>query len=152
MIRRMRASDREAFLRLTEEVYRSPAVAHDIPAARHAEMFEEIRRAEEYALGYMLEEDGKAVGYGLVSVTYSHEAGGKVLWLEELYIAEEYRGRGLGSEFFAAAEGYAQAHGFARLRLEVEPANVRAIALYERLGYAPLCYRQMIKELRPPRE
>ena len=52
MIRRMRASDREAFLRLTEEFYRSPAVAHDIPAARHAEMFEEIMRAEEYALGF----------------------------------------------------------------------------------------------------
>ena len=36
--------------------------------------------------------------------------------------------------------------GVARFRLEVEEDNTRAAALYERLGYKPLDYKQMIKE------
>lgn len=90
-----------------------------------------------YAYGCLLEEDGRAVGYALTATTYSRESGGKVLWLEELYILEEYRSRGLGREFFAFAEEYARRNGYARIRLEVEEDNVRARSLYERLGYVP---------------
>ena len=72
-----------------------------------------------------------------------------VLWLEELFILEEYRSRGLGREFFSAVEAYARENGYARIRLEVEADNVRARSLYERLGYLPLAYEQMVKQLRP---
>ena len=44
-------------------------------------------------------------------------------------------------------EEYARKNNFARIRLEVEEYNVRALALYERLGYRPLDYCQMVKEL-----
>ena len=36
--------------------------------------------------------------------------------------------------------------GVTRFRLEVEPDNIRAAALYERMGYKYLGYRQMVKE------
>ena len=148
MIRKMEERDRDLFLRLSAEFYDSPAVLHPVPKSYHADAFEEMMRGEQYALGYILEMEGVAVGYGMASVSYSREAGGKVLWLEELYIEPDCRGRGLGKEFFAAAERYAAEHGFARIRLEVEPRNVRARSLYERLGYRPLDYLQMCKELR----
>ena len=46
----------------------------------------------------------KIAGYGLIAKTFSQEAGGMVYWLEELYILEEYRSKGLGSEYFRYME------------------------------------------------
>ncbi len=146
MIRKIEERDREDFLRLSAEFYASPVVLHDIPASRHEAVFDEFMRGSAYTDGVILEADGKTVGFGITAKTYSREAGGMVLWLEELYILPEYRSRGLGREFFAYAEGYARENGYARIRLEVEEDNVRAVSLYERLGYLPLEYKQMLKE------
>lgn len=147
MVRKMTQADREDFLRLSEIFYASPAVMHSIPFAYHERAFEELMRSDEYGEGYILEKDGKAVGFGLTAKTYSREAGGKVLWLEELFVLPEFRSCGLGREFFAMAEAQAIKEGFARIRLEVEEENGRARSLYERLGYKTLGYRQMYKEL-----
>ena len=146
MIRKIRENDRAEFIRLSEEFYSSPAVLHALPRSYHEAIFDEALRSDEYADVYMLEDGGRTVGFGVTAKTFSREAGGKVLWLEELYILEECRGRGLGREYFSFIENYAREHGFARIRLEVEPENVRARSLYERLGYRPLGYLQMTKE------
>lgn len=147
MIRRITEGDREDFLRLSEEFYASPAVLHAVPRRYHEAAFAELMRSDEYADGFIVEADGKTVGIALTAKTFSREAGGKVLWLEELYILPEYRSRGLGREYFAFIEEYARKEGFARIRLEVEEENVRARALYGRLGYLPLEYCQMFKDL-----
>lgn len=41
-----------------------------------------------YVAAYIAEHQGAPAGYGLVSLTYSNEAGGLVVWLEELYIRD----------------------------------------------------------------
>ena len=146
MIRKITRRDKEIFLALSEEFYASSAVLHPLPRAFHERTFAELMRTDKYAEGFILEEDDTAVGFGLTAKTFSREGGGMVLWLEELYILPEYRSRGLGREFFAYAEGYARENGYARIRLEVEEDNVRAVSLYERLGYLPLEYKQMLKE------
>ena len=146
MIRKANENDREEFIRLSEQFYHSPAVLHPVPRAYHESLFDEALRSDEYAGVYMVEDAGRAVGFGVTAKSFSREAGGKVLWLEELYILEECRGRGLGREYFSFIEKYAREHGFTRIRLEVEPDNVRARSLYERLGYRPLEYLQMVKE------
>lgn len=148
MVRRIEERDRDDFFRLSAQFYDSPAVLHPIPAGYHEKTFEEMMRSRAYADGCMLEEDGESVGFGLVAKTWSREAGGMALWLEELFILPQYRSRGLGSAFFAYWEKYAADNGYARIRLEVEEENTRARALYERLGYRPLGYLQMVKELR----
>ena len=148
MIRRLEEKDREIFLHFSEMFYSSPAVLHSVPLQYHADTFDEMMRSAAYAEGYMVESDGMPVGYALTAKTYSRESGGMVLWLEELFILEEYRSRGLGREWFAFIEKYAAENGFARIRLEVEDENVRARSLYERLGYGPLAYGQMVKQLR----
>ena len=51
----------------------------------------------------------------------------------------------LGQRLFAFIEDAYRGKA-ARLRLEVEEDNVSARRLYERLGYQPLPYLQMIKE------
>ncbi|MEG0894018.1 MAG: GNAT family N-acetyltransferase, partial [Oscillospiraceae bacterium] len=99
MIREITEKDREIYLELAREFYTSPAVAHAVPDSYLVNTFEVLVRGSEYARGYMLESDGEAGGYALLAKTYSQEAGGCVLWVEEVYLRPEFRSKGLGGEF-----------------------------------------------------
>ena len=87
MIREIREEDKQLYMDLTEEFYNSEAVLHPIPEAYREATFEEMMRSQDYVKAYILEKDGQAAGYGLTSYTFSQEAGGKAVWLEELYPA-----------------------------------------------------------------
>ncbi len=99
-------------------------------------------RSDEYIECFIFEHEGETAGYALIAKTFSPEAGGVVVWIEELYVREGFRGKGLGKAFFAYME---QNYNVSRYRLEVEPDNVRAKKLYSALGYKKLPYEQMIK-------
>ncbi|MGC4020236.1 MAG: GNAT family N-acetyltransferase [Muricomes sp.] len=146
MIRELRPEDRELYLKMAHDFYHSAAVLHPIPDSYLELTFEECMRGGVYAKLYVLEWQGELAGYGLISKTFSQEAGGYVCWLEELYIMEKYRGKGLGSEFFEYLEENLE-EGVKRFRLEVEEDNFRARQLYERLGYKNMNYYQMVKEM-----
>lgn len=142
MIRTIQQADREAYLAMAKEFYSSEAVAHSIPEKHILDTFDELMRSDVYAQAYILEKDGETAGYALLAKTFSQEGGGLTVWLEEIYVRPEYRGCGLGREFFAFwKEQYGD---FRRFRLEVEPDNARAIALYEQMGFEMLPYQQMI--------
>ena len=143
MIRKIDFNDKELFFELSREFYSSPAVLSNIPEDFHGATFEELMRSEDYLMGFIFEFEGATAGYGLLNITYGHEAGGRVVWIEEIYVREEFRGRGLGREFFEYVFANIPA---ARYRLEVEPENERAVALYERLGFEVLAYGQMVKD------
>ena len=148
MIRKIIESDRDCVLEMMEEFYHSPAVLHPVPSHFFRLTVDEALSGSPYAELYLLfgDKDGnRPAGYALIAKTFSNEAGGLVVWLEELYLRPEFRGHGLGSAFFAFIED-AYRDKAARLRLEVEEDNVSARRLYERLGYQPLPYLQMIKE------
>jgi len=57
-------------------------------------------------------------------------------WLEDLYVAEAARGRGLGAALVDEALGRARARGCRRIELDCNEANATAIALYERAGFS----------------
>ena len=70
---------------------------------------------------------------GQVWVDLARKPGVGVLWA--LRVREAWRGRGIGRRLVAAGEAAAAAAGARQTELAVEPANTRARALYERLGY-----------------
>lgn len=145
MIRKMTEKDRELYIEMAEEFYSSDAVLHSISHENFEKTADEALRSDTYAEIYLLECERKPAGYGLTARTFSQEAGGQVLWIEELYIREKFRSKGLGKEFFSYVEEKNR-EKTARLRLEVEEDNTRAISLYKRLGYVPLDYKQMVKD------
>lgn len=141
MIRKISSGDRELYMQMTGEFYNSDAVIHPIPEEYRENTFDELIRSDVYAECYIFEENGSAAGYALTAKTYSQEAGGLVIWLEELYVRPEYRSHGIGKQFF---EYLTNLHA-ARFRLEVEPDNLRAVKLYDKLGFEDLPYMQMKK-------
>ena len=145
MIREIKAEDREIYLKMAHDFYQSSAVDKPVPDSHLEKTFDECMRSGVYAKAYIIEYEGKIAGYGLTARTFSQEAGGNVRWLEELYILEEYRSKGLGSEFFAYMEETRE-EGETRFRLEVEDDNIGAVSLYKRKGFEFLDYKQMIKD------
>ena len=143
MIRGYEASDRRTVTEMLDEFYHSPAVLHPIPRAHFEKTLNEAEAGNPCVRLYLIENGGQTAGYALLALTFSNEAGGDVVWLDEIYIRPEFQGKGLGNEFFDFFEKeFASA---ARLRLEVEADNDGAVRLYERRGFRPLEYRQFIK-------
>ena len=56
--------------------------------------------------------------------------------IDGICVAREARGHGVGSALVAALMAEATARGYQAIRLEVIDTNIRARALYERLGFA----------------
>lgn len=143
MFRNAEEKDFALYMELAQEFYHSPAVMHPIPAQYMENTFREAMRSDVYIILRILEVDGEAAGYAILSRSFSPESGSPICWIEELYIRKAYRGHGLGTKFFSSVR---KEFPSARLRLEVEPENTGAVALYKRLGFTPLEYVSYVVE------
>lgn len=146
MIRKFVPEDREDYIRFSTEFYNSSAVDKPVPKEHFEQGFDEMMRSDVYVQGYMLVCDGNNVGYCVTMKTYSVEAGGITIWIDELFVLEEYRSKGLGRELFK----YIEENGdkkLRRIRLEVELENGRAISLYKKMGFEPVPYDGMWKTI-----
>ena len=78
--------------------------------------------------------DGRPVGYALFFQTFSTFLGKPGLWLEDLFVLPEFRGRGIGRELLSEVAYTADRQGCARLEWSVLDWNESAIRFYQRRG------------------
>ena len=137
------AADRETVLTMVADFYRSDAVDHEVPVEIMERSFNACADPGEPLLRGVLVLDGEEiVGYVYLTFCYSAEVGGRCVFIEEIFLKEAFRGRGLGKEIMAWMEKeYPEVR---RFRLEVTQVNRSAIRLYEKSGYKYLRYDQMV--------
>lgn len=144
VFREISIKDKNFFLSSAEQFYNSPAVLHSVSKDNFINTFNDLINNSPYEKGYIFQIDNKPVGYALLSFTWSNEAGGLVVLIEEVFVLENFRGKGIGTKFFEFIENeFPKAK---RFRLEVEADNSKAIMLYLSKGFKNLDYVQMIKE------
>lgn len=68
-------------------------------------------------------------------VTIDVEAHDDEFYIDTICVAENVRGKGVGSQLLAFAEDEAKRRGFAKISLNVEVEKMRARQLYEHVGY-----------------
>ncbi|MEL7151718.1 MAG: GNAT family N-acetyltransferase [Pseudomonadota bacterium] len=83
------------------------------------------------------------VGYIAVSFGWSIELGGLDGVVDEFWIREAVRGRGMGSEALLALQKALRDAGVVALSLEVARDNAVAQRLYQRAGFVPRDYQFM---------
>jgi GNAT superfamily N-acetyltransferase len=78
--------------------------------------------------------DGEAAGYAVFFYFYSTFQGRPALFLEDLYVPDQFRGKGIGKALLAAVAKLAIEEKCFGMRWEVLDWNTPAIEFYKRLG------------------
>ena len=141
-IRAMKPEDRDVVMEMMRVFYASPAVLSNGSDEIFENDIENCINDCPYLEGYIFEGQGEIQGYGMVAKSFSTEFGKPCMWIEDIYIQEPYRGRGIGSQFLQYIE---KKYPHAILRLEVELENERAVHTYEKNGFQELPYMEMKK-------
>lgn len=144
-IRLFEAQDKETYMQLATQMYSSKACIHDPnPQAFAGNFLAAVDKHNPYFTGVILEENGCGVGYCLIAQSWSSEFGKRMNFIEEIYLEEASRGKGWLRLLFAwIFEHYQQEECV--FRLEVSPENKEVMAMYEKYGFEPLDYLQMVR-------
>jgi GNAT superfamily N-acetyltransferase len=133
-----------------------PAKAADVPAiadlirglARYEKLEQDVTMTEEllakslfgprpYAETLLAEKLGMPIGFALFFHNFSTFLALPGIYLEDLFVVPEYRGRGVGRALLKELARIAVERGCGRLEWSVLDWNRDAIGFYERLGATP---------------
>jgi diamine N-acetyltransferase len=112
-------------------------------------IFDRFVRDSTYGKAWLIACDGKYVGYVVLTVSFSFEYRGYDAFIDELYIAEEYRKKGIGRRAMEFVEIAAAEFEVNAIHLEVSHGDDPAIGLYKRVGYVDNQRFLMTKWLNP---
>ncbi|MBK3493857.1 GNAT family N-acetyltransferase [Viridibacillus sp. YIM B01967] len=86
--------------------------------------------------------NNEIIGYSILVYFWSNEYGGNILFIDELYVKEESRSKGIGAYFLNCIE---KMDNIVALQLETNPSNKRVFNYYTRLGFEVVGNTQLIK-------
>lgn len=101
-----------------------------------ADIFYQEITENKYAHYYVLELDGKIVGYAGAWIVYEDAQ------ITNIAIRPEYRGKKLGEKLFQFMMQLAMNEGAVRLSLEVRISNIVAQRMYRKFGLVPAGIRK----------
>ena len=132
-IRKARKSDSDEIIRLIRELaYFEKLVPPDDNDSKRLlkDAFSKNPRFKILVAEYKEE----LVGYAFYFFTYSTFLARPTLYLEDIYISEKYRSKGLGKDLFLELKSIAQKEKCGRMEWIVLNWNKNAISFYEKLG------------------
>ncbi len=144
-IRRITECDKEIYIKMSQDFFDSDATLFPITTTQLISTFNEAINGCPSLEILIMEKDTTIVGYGLLALYWSNEAGGMVTQLEEFYVLPQFRGNSYGSKFM---EWLLLTYGdkSARFRLEACRGNLAAQKLYKSFGFEILDYVQFIRK------
>jgi len=104
------------------------------PAATEASLREALFGETSVANALLVFVAGKPIGYATWFFSFTSMMGRRALWLDDLFVDPEYRGKGIGKVLMAYVAGIATKHRCARFEWIVLDWNESAIDFYKRLG------------------
>lgn len=143
--RKARASDSPQLLELIREYYRYDGIRFDAKTIGPA--LRKLLRDEALGCVWIIEDAGHTAGYVILTFNYDLEFGGTEGIVTDLFLREQYRGRGLGKMALDRVSEYCRAREISAIELQVEDDNQAVQAFYRKLGFRKLKRVVMGKDL-----
>lgn len=135
-IRQATPDDTPLILDLIRQLAVYEELEHEFVAT--AAGFKENVFAKKHAEVLIASEGDKAVGFALYFFNFSTFVGKPGLYLEDLFVEPQYRGKGYGKQLFVALAKIARAKDCGRMEWSVLDWNAPSIAFYTSLQAKPM--------------
>ena len=121
-------SDISIITQMMQDFYAIDNYPMDIEVAKT--LFQEFITHEHLGKSWLIYSENEIVGYIILTFIFSFEYGGKIAFVDELFIKETARGKGFGKEAIQFIQQEVPKLSLKLLYLEVEPHNENAQKLY----------------------
>ncbi|HVV63508.1 MAG TPA: GNAT family N-acetyltransferase [Pseudolabrys sp.] len=128
----------QKFLREDEHYLDSSAAYGDKGPKALERAVDLFLRKPEIGFVWLAYADGKAAGVCIVCYAISTSVGGVVAKLDDVFVADGYRGKGVGTKMIAALKKELKKRKVGRIDTAVHKRNPGAARYYARLGFRPL--------------
>ena len=121
-------TDISTITQMMQDFYAIDNYPMDVEVAK--KLFQEFISNEHLGKSWLIYSENEIVGYIILTFIFSFEYGGKIAFVDELFIKETARGKGFGKEAIQFIQREVPKLSLNLLYLEVEPHNENAQKLY----------------------
>ncbi len=82
----------------------------------------------------VINDNGHVLGFCFFNISIGMESNGKYLWLNEMHIHSEYRGKGYGTLLFNELTNWCKDNNIVKIMGIVEESEVRTLDFYKKQG------------------
>ena len=125
--------DIELVVSMMQEFYAIDNYPMDIDVSKA--LFQEFISNENLGRSWLILSDNEIVGYIILTFIFSFEYQGKIAFLDELYLNENARGKGIGSQAIQFIVEESKKLALQLIYLEIENHNQNAQKLYIASGF-----------------
>jgi len=134
MLRNADEGDADALVRMIRCYFEHDHIPFEEASVRRG--LAELLASPHHGHAWIVEQEGRTLGYAIVTFGFDLEMGGRFALLTDLYLEPEHRGRGLGMRILDEIERRLVSLGIVTFELTVERGNAHAQALYTKAGFA----------------
>jgi ribosomal protein S18 acetylase RimI-like enzyme len=127
-------TDIDALVRLMKQFYAEANYTLSEHAASRA--LESLLDDSRPGQVWMIEDDGHPAGFVVLTVCFSMEYGGLRGFVDDFFVAPQYRRRGLGHSALEEVKRACRRRGVRALLVETGPDNEAALSAYRSVGFA----------------
>ena len=121
-------ADIEIITQMMQDFYAIDNYPMDVEVAKN--LFQEFISNGHLGKSWLIYSENEIVGYIILTFIFSFEYGGKIAFVDELFIKETARGKGIGKGAIQFIQQEVPKLSLKLLYLEVEPHNENAQKLY----------------------
>jgi ribosomal protein S18 acetylase RimI-like enzyme len=118
-----------------------------VPVERSRIAMRDLLGDDSLGRAWVIQRDEDSVGYVALTFCMSIEFGGRIAFIDELFIDRGFRRQGIGRRVLGLVTDEARQLGARALLLEVSEDNAAAVSLYKSSGFGNRQYRTMTKLL-----
>lgn len=136
-IEKFTENDRQELMNMMIEFFSSEAVSTNGNPEIFKSTIDNCIYNPTYVEGYILKFKNENAGYIIIAKSFTTEFGKNCLWLEDLYLKNQFRGKGIIPYCLDLIKAKYPNHIF---KLEVEAKNEHAIHVYKKFGFKEFPY------------